>query len=259
MNQTAEAAKEASRQLAGFDELDILKDDSSEDEGEKLSPGEMFEEVPIDEETRDLADKMTEEFADKIKDALDDGDFTDIGRVIGEKLRDALQRIPWDQIKEAAYKLGKSLATLLNGILETPGLFYELGRTLAKAINTAFSFLDGFVWNFHWDSLGNALMDMIEGACDNLDWTTIQHFVGTAVTVAISISKQGWTTIQNFVGTAVTTAITLTRNGWSSLASWVGNTLSVAISLIKSGWATISSFIGTTVTTYYFIPCKTKV
>lgn len=168
LKETAEEAKEASKQLAGFDDLDILKDDSPKDEEEKKnSPGDMFEEVPVEEGPADIAEK--------IKDAFEDEDFTDIGRTIGEKLKDALQRIPWDQIKETAYKLGKSLATLLNGILETPGLFYELGRTLAEAINTVFSFLDGFAWNFHWASLGNALMDMIEGACDHLDWTLINH------------------------------------------------------------------------------------
>lgn len=182
-------AAEAERQLAGFDELEILSDNSSkgdsgknDDDAEKgTSPGDMFETVPVGDGISD--------FVEQVKAAWAAADFTGIGRIIGDKLKSALDSIPWGPIQSTAGKVGKSIATLLNGVLETPGLFTGLGQTLAEAVNTAFTFLDSFAWNFHWRSLAGALADMVDGACDHLDWTRINSALkGLAVGIANGIN-----------------------------------------------------------------------
>lgn len=108
-----------------------------------------------------------------IKDAWDEADFYDVGRMFGEKLKEALDNIQWDGIKASLRKIAKCIATFLNGFLETPGLFTSIGVTIAQAINSAFEFVDSFVENFHWSSLGTAIADLIIGALDTLDWTLI--------------------------------------------------------------------------------------
>lgn len=184
-------AAEAERQLAGFDELEILSDTSSksdsgkndddDDTGSGTSPGDLFETVPVEGGVSD--------FVEQVKAAWETADFTGIGRIIGDKLKSALDSIPWGPIQSTAGKVGKSIATLLNGVLETPGLFTGLGRTLAEAVNTAFTFLDSFAWNFHWRSLAGALSDMVDGACDHLDWTRINSALkGLAVGIANGIN-----------------------------------------------------------------------
>lgn len=184
----SKAAKEAQKTIAGFDDLTILNDNSDTgNSGNKnagagaANPG-GFETVPVDSQMANLADAL--------KDMWEKADFTELGRKLGEKLRDALNSIPWDQIKEVCARIGKSIATFLNGFLETPGLFEAIGRTLAQALNSAFEFLNAFVTNFHWASLGQAIVDGIIGFLDNIDWTLIQDtFAKLGAGIATTIGQ----------------------------------------------------------------------
>ena len=59
------------------------------------------------------------------------GDTVKVGQLIGEKLRDSLNAIPWPDIQDKAVQWATNLATMLNGIVETPGLWEAIGHTLA--------------------------------------------------------------------------------------------------------------------------------
>ena len=144
MGREAAAAKEAKKQLAGFDDVQILKEDKDSSGGGGASPGGAggFENVPVEGGFADLAKK--------IKEAWEKADFSEIGKMLGEKLRDALKKIPWAKIKATLRKVAKSIATFLNGFLEVPGLFTTIGETIAEALNSAFEFVESFVSNFHW-------------------------------------------------------------------------------------------------------------
>lgn len=178
-----EAAKEAQKQLAGFDDVEILKEDK--DSGSKGNKGGQdmggFTDVPIENSMSDLAKKL--------KEAWEKADFTEIGRMVGEKLRDALENIPWPKIKKTLQKIAKCIATFLNGFLETPGLFSVIGKTIAEGINSAFEFVNSFVQNFHWDSLGYAVRDGLVGVFNNLDWGLIQTtFIGIGTGLGTALS-----------------------------------------------------------------------
>ena len=184
----AAAAKEAQKTLAGFDDVEILSENKSGSGGSGGGSGSgsgiEFEESPIASAFSGLADML--------KEAWEKADFTEIGRMIGEKLRDALNSIPWDKIKDTCRRIAKSIATFLNGFLETPGLFDAIGRTLAEALNTKFEFINSFVQNFHWDSLGEAIKDGLLGVFNNLDWDLIYETyagigsgIGTAIQSAL--------------------------------------------------------------------------
>lgn len=163
------ASKAAKNLISGIDELHNLSSDSGSGSGGSEIDGSGFEISPI-------ADKY-KDFADMIKKAWDNADFYDIGRMLGEKLKKALESIPWNDIKKTLRKIAKSIATFLNGFLETPGLFRVIGKTIAEGINSAFEFLDEFVWDFHWKSLGQALIDTLQGFIDKLDWDVISSAI----------------------------------------------------------------------------------
>ncbi len=185
-----EANKKLQRTLLGFDQINKLDDndsDSGSDGGAGgLSPSDMFEEVPISNKIK--------EFADKLKEAWKNADFTDIGRIVGEKLNKALENIPWDKIRATLNKVAKSIATFLNGFLEAVR-WTLVGETIAQGINTAFEFVSTFVRNFHWNSLGKAIGNLINGACRKLDWNLIHGTLKETVTGII-------TTIKNLLSTA---------------------------------------------------------
>ena len=245
LKDTSEAAKETSRQLAGFDDLEILKDNKKDDEDEKKpDPSQMFEEVPLDSGIKNIVDMF--------KSAWENADFYDIGRMFGEKLRDALESIPWDKIKTVLRKIAKSIATFLNGFLETPGLFTAIGKTVAEAVNSAFEFLDSFAWNFHWDSLGTAIMDMVAGICDNLDWSVINSAVqgiasglGNLVNTVFGrrdVWEKAGTTLGKSLNTVVSGALTfIEKIDFRQAGSNVAAGINKAFSAID--WATAGKTI----------------
>lgn len=195
------AAKAAKNLTTGIDELNILNEGSGGGSGANDVDGSGFEENPIAEKYKNIADM--------IKEAWEDGDFYDIGRLLGEKLKEALENIPWAGIKRTLRKIAKSIATFLNGFLETPGLFTVIGKTIAEGINSAFEFVDSFVENFHWDSLGIAVTDAIKGALETLDWPLIYETlrgIGKGIADFLSTMFQD-TETWGLVGTSFANAI----------------------------------------------------
>ena len=179
---TAKAAKEASGALAPFDDLQILNKKNASGTG-SIDPNDMFEEVSLTE-----MDEKVNEWINKLKLAWDMADFTDFGRDIGEWLRNALNSINWDSIKGTAKKIAKSIATLINGFVETEGLGDSIGRTIAEAINTAFEFVYSFVSNLHWDSIGKFIGDALLGFVYKIDAKLIGETIGQVLWGALQLA-----------------------------------------------------------------------
>lgn len=192
LNNTNDAAKKLKKTIFGFDELNLLtsNDDTGSNGGSGSgsgsgggyigpSPSDMFETIKVPDSMKDLADKF--------KEALAKSDFTDIGRMISDKLSDALESIQWNKVYRHAENFGKDIATFLNGLI-TPRLFYDLGKTIANSINTAFHAANAFAVNFDWSNLGTSLAASIIGFFQNWDAgltaETFSHF-GTGLLEAI--------------------------------------------------------------------------
>ena len=160
-----EAQKKLNREITHFDDLVILHEnkDKDKDETPTTTPStSTFTPMAIGD--------AVNQFAKDFKAAWAKADFTDIGRKLGEKLKNMLENIPWEKIQAGARKIAKSIATFLNGFLETPGLWTVVGQTIGQAINTALAALSTFAWNFHWDSLGKAVGETIKSALDTINW-----------------------------------------------------------------------------------------
>lgn len=192
LNNTNDAAKKLKKTIFGFDELNVLasNDDTGSNGGSGSgngsgggytgpSPSDMFETIKVPSSMKDLADKF--------KEALAKSDFTDIGRMISDKLSNALESIQWNKVYRHAENFGKDIATFLNGLI-TPRLFYDLGKTVANSINTAFHAANAFAVNFDWSNLGTSLAASIIGFFRNWDAgltaETFSHF-GTGLLEAI--------------------------------------------------------------------------
>ena len=164
------SAKKMQRTILGFDELHVLNDnDSNSGSGSRNggsggytgpSPSDMFETIEVSSPMKDLASKF--------KEAINNSDFTEIGEMLGNKLKSAMEGIDWNNIYQKADNFGKDLATFLNGLI-SPELFYDLGATLAGAINTAFHALNSFAINFDWREFGRSLASSIKGFFENWD------------------------------------------------------------------------------------------
>lgn len=162
------ANKTLQRTLLGFDQINRMdsksdNSDNSPDSGSVggLSPSDMFEEASIPNKIK--------EFADKLKEAWKSGDFTEIGRIVGEKLNQALESIPWDKIRKTSSKIAKVIATFLNGFIAAVD-WTLVGSTIGNGLNVAIDFAYTFVTTFDWKKFGKAIGDLINGAVKTIEW-----------------------------------------------------------------------------------------
>lgn len=232
------ANQKLQRTLLGFDQINKLDDHSQDNSSDSpsgsspsgglggLSPSDMFEEVGIPQGIKD--------FANKLKEAWKNADFTEIGQIVGDKLNKALESIPWSKIQNTLNKVAKSIATFLNGFIETVN-WGLVGDTLAKGINTVFMALDTFAKNFHWGSLGKAVGDGINGAMNGLDWGLIKGTVhditsGLIETMNTFLRTTDWNrvgqTIAEFFNTILEFLYTaVTEFDWKKLGDSVADTI----------------------------------
>lgn len=244
---TAKAADKARGALAKFDDLDVLQkqqDNSGGGVGGVGAGAGMFEEVPIDDKWKKIVEWL--------KEMWENSDFYELGKLLGEKLKKALESIDWGPIKEAARKIGKSLATLINGFIEVKELGISIGKTLAEAVNTGFEFLNSFVHKFHFDSLGMFIADGLNGLFENIDWPLIKNtfvtgFRGLAGSINSFISNFRWDNLSGSISNLVN-ILTESMSAffatvkWDELGANIGEQLTKSIK--KINWKQFGKALG---------------
>lgn len=210
---TEAAAKANEGYLSGLDEISRFETPDSSGSGSGSGgsgsggsdAGDMFE-------TREI-EGFVSDFADKVKEAWEAVDFTEIGTIVGEKLKAALDSIDWTGIQTVAQKVGKSLATFINGAVEVAGLGDSIGKTIAEAINTAILGIESFATNLHFDSIGSFIADGINGALTNIKWANAINAadaIGSGIADALNevITPETFGNIGTTLGNTLTTVIT---------------------------------------------------
>lgn len=202
------AAEKLYSTTLGIDELNINAGDQSNGGGGGTSdilPADMFETVSIESDMLD--------FVQKIKDAWVESDFTEIGSILGTKLKNALDGMDWQSIKESAEKIGKSIGTLINGFVETDGLAYSIGQTIGEIINTGVSGASAFFDNTHWDSVGTFIGEGLNGLVDTIDWEGVGHLFAAKwnalfETIGNAAVTFDWSNLGLSLATSVNTFVT---------------------------------------------------
>ena len=245
LGDTADNAKKALKYLSGLDEVRTFTEEQEDSHGyQGPTPQDMFENVQIPDKIKDLAKWL--------KDMWANADFYDLGKLLGEKLKEALDNIPWDKIKETARKIGKSIASFINGFIEVEGLGYSIGKTLVEAINTGFEFLNAFVHELHWESVGKFIAETINGFFENIDWpliydTFITGAKGLGDAINSFVDNLNWdaisTSISNFVNTFVDSVYTFfTTVDWKKLGKKIGRFISDLLE--KIDWKKVGETLG---------------
>ena len=251
-----DAEKAAEGYLSPLDDINKYSDgkDKGTSDGSGTGnggAGQMFEEVPISDNFKDIAKWFKEMWAD--------ADFTELGTLLGQKLKDALEKIPWDSIQQTAAKVGKSFATLINGFVEVPGLAYTVGKTIGEGINTGIDGINSFLDNTHWDSVGKFIGEGANGIVDSVDWEGLGHLFAqkwNAVfeTMGNAVETFHWSDFGESVGNSVTTAITDFR--WEANGKYLGEAVSGLFKALKSffdrtDWKSLGKGITTSISSFF--------
>lgn len=183
---TGAAADKAKGQLASFDELNLLDQDSGGGGGGGGAGGLGFDYEEVESQFSDLAELF--------KKSWENADFYEIGAMVGKSIKDALDKAYdylTDPIKDFCERLAKSLATFLNGMIEVDGLGTSIGKTIGAVFNDAFLFVNTFLKNFHWASLGKLFGESLISAFREFDWGNISTFL-SAKWIALMDAVRGF-------------------------------------------------------------------
>lgn len=199
LDKAGKAAKKASEYLNAYDEMNVQASENDSSGGGSGGGSDLTYTEDADVEGQ------VSKYLDRIKKAWEKADFTEFGTMLGNKINGVLENIDWSGIQTGATKLGKSLATFLNGFFETPGLFTNIGTTIANALNTAINASLGFAENFHFDSAGKAVADAINGFFKTFDATGLAQSIhvwiqGALTFVSTLLTNTDFTQIGNKIG-----------------------------------------------------------
>lgn len=165
MDNVTSSVKEASRQLAGFDKITKLSDkesgtDSTANSIDNITNSMM---AAVD---NSVYEQKANTAAEKIIQAFKNHDYKSVGAYINDAISGAMESIKWNKAYSAASGFAKGLAQFLNGLI-SPRLFYDTGKTVAGALNTALMAAFSFADNFDFSNFGESIAAGINGFFKN--------------------------------------------------------------------------------------------
>lgn len=260
LGKATKAAEEYKNTVLGFDELNKLNgiDESTNNPspnggngGGSGSPGI----AGVDGTGADFQLKRSETWFEAYKSDIDT--LEELGEYIGQKLKSAMEDIPWDDIYEKARGFGSGLADFLNGLFKDPTVFGTLGGTIADAVNTVLNAEDAFLDKFNFKNLGKSLGSAINGFFSEYNFdlkakTFYKLINGIIATVKSAADEIEW----NGIGTKISNCVKKALKGikWqdaysaaSSFGSGLGKFLNGLISpeTFKEIGRTVSSSLNT--------------
>ena len=262
--------KEFKKQFLGFDKINnITLPDPYNSTGGKSGGGGSIGggdwDLPLP--TYDFLQGITDAFAEvhptlqKLFDDLSadmEAGGHNIGTILGTALRDGLNSIKWQNIQINGKKIAENIADTINDFLEVPGLFTSVGKTVGNALNTVFTVANTWANAFHWDSLGKAIADGINGFFGtykmSLVATTFSNIAtGILSTLATAVGETSFTGIAINISNGLNAikwndikagAEKLTANIASGINSLLGST-----SLFEGAGSTVANVLNTIFTT----------
>lgn len=207
--ETAKQVDKAARSLAGFDEINRLDAPQQDAGGGGAGAGSI---VPNYEYAGHSP------FLEALLGAIQAGEWFRVGRLVGEKLRDSLDAIPWPDIQDKARRWATGLARTVNGFVSTPGMWQSVGHTIAQGLNTATTFIDRFFQTVRWQTLGAGLANGLRRMVDGIDWAQLGRAMTDGLRAALN-------TLHGFVST-------YTGADWAALGASIGRMIVSAVANI---------------------------
>ena len=167
LDKTGSAAKKA---LAPFDELNVLQDKSGG--------------APVDFGLTDLEDVEFPDFLEKM---------SELGKTLGTKIRDFLNGIDWDKIKEGAEYAAKAIANFVNAFFGVEGLGKAVGKALGEVINTITLFANDLLNLIDWAQIGKQLGEALQSLIDTIHWDEVGQVFSNALNSLMELAYNFFT------------------------------------------------------------------
>lgn len=200
------AAKEALKYLAPFDELNRLPDENKGGGGGGGSDSGIGDFETVNEFAEGISD-----FADTVRTAIENGNWSGLGVYLGAKINELIESIDFAGYGAKVGEYINAWFTTRYWTLKTIN-FENLGAKIAEFLNNAMS-------NINFETIGRSLVlgftnivDLALGAIENLDWSTVGKSLGDAFRGIFNelsewISSKDWGEVVKSIFDAVKNAI----------------------------------------------------
>lgn len=218
------------RQLASFDELNILQDNSSDDTGGGGG---------ADPNVGALPNVELPDWVKQMVDQLKSGQWAEAAKTLTSKLNEMVDNVDWEGIgKKLAYSMNGAFTFLATAI--TTFDWYNLGASLGKMINQIIYGVDwgnlgiilgskfiilieglgGLFATLDWAALGKAFADGLMGLWNAIDWaqagkTISDGMIGLIESISTFIANVDWQKIGDDISTF------LQNIDWSGITSGI--------------------------------------
>jgi hypothetical protein len=179
----AEAADNASRKTASFDDVIQISDSSTDSSSlDSLDYGQLSDVLSDFIEDEDEARTKWDDFIDKIKSDIESGDWDTLGSDLAGGFDNLLKSIDWKSVYNKSWSFGKEFADFLRGILYDEDLFSDIGSTLGNGLNTITIGINSWFkelrklgknGNNAFKQLGTDISSGIRSFIDSANWGTI--------------------------------------------------------------------------------------
>lgn len=208
----AEAADDAAGSMKklkdytlAFDELNVFNDNpagSHGGSGSGLDYGSMFEEV-------ENIDSAIGDFAARIKEAINNGDWEGVGKLLAQKVNGLIDKIKASTIGQKIGKIINNGISLVNGFLSETN-FTALGDAIATQLNNLINQITpGSIGKLIGNKI-NAAVNLAHGFFKKLDWANLGKRIGQNINSAIETIKKA--DIGSKIAEMINGAITLVSN-----------------------------------------------
>ena len=253
-----QAGKDAKKALAPFDDLVQIQregaDDSSGGSSGGIDHSQMFETVAIDQGISD--------FANKLKELWQAGDWEGIGQLIGQKINDSVQKftdyISWDNVGAKITAFVTAFTTLFNSLVANID-WYSIGIMMGTGINTLVNTLYLLLTQIDWLMLGSALATGLNGMVATIDWNLFGATLGAFFQAKISglygfVDTADWPLIGQAIGNGLNG--TISQIDWGMLgllfATGLGGLFSVAGNFAQTfDWTGFGNSIALSLSTFF--------
>lgn len=248
------ATKELKGQLASFDEINKLSDNSSDSDTDSGTSS-----------TGSLPSVEVPDFAKLIADQLKNGDWAGAATTLSDKVNSIINGVDWEGIgaktayyfngaltfiataieKINWYNIGVKLGKFLNKII-TGVKWKNLGVILGAKFKIAIESLGGLFATLNWKGLGKALSDCLMGLWNSIDWAQAGKMVSDGITGILDtintfLEETDWQQIGEDVATFIRS---IDWNGiFDGLCEGIGAALGGLVSflygLIKDAWKSV--------------------
>lgn len=229
------AAKDANKQLGSYDKLEVISSDKGATE-----TGYDYEKQKID------ATGAASKFAEMVKEAWKNADFTSVGVYVTEQLLGVLDNIEKNIIpKVTAFvnRLLKSVNTFIDGFDAT-----AIGSKIGSIFNTLVDGLDWEQIGMLFANLNNIVWEFLDGLANDIDWELLGQSLATGIeSMFAALNLDSWVGMVSGFANGITTAIyeVLTNVNWEEIAVKLGETVNNLFASIDT------AKIGTTINTLF--------